>query len=288
MNKKLINIIIISFILLFMLLTFINKNVIVYSINDTINIFMTNVFPFLFITIILNNILLDLNFPFFINKICKNPYLFIFIMSALSGAPINAILISSFLDKKIITEKEASITLSFTTLNNPLFLYNYFNIYFNDNLKTIFMFLTIYISNILIYIIYYKKLKNNNLNIDYKPINFKKSLTNSIEKSIKTLINIFAIITFFKLITDIFFKNINLFSILLRGLIEITQGLNLLSIVESNFYKTLYSLIILSFGGLSIHIQISNILSKYNINYKYFYISRILLIIISIIISFII
>ena len=52
-------------------------------------------------------------------------------------------------------------------------------------------------------------------------------------------------------------------------------GLSLIELlVTIVIISILNSLVILSFTGFSIHIQIANILDEYPINYKYFYFSR--------------
>ena len=46
--------------------------------------------------------------------------------------------------------------------------------------------------------------------------------------------------------------------------------------------KELLTLVILIFGGLSIHIQVANVLNDYNIDYKNFYLAKIIMIVLSI------
>ena len=116
----------------------------------------------------------------------------------------------------------------------------------------------------------------------YQNTSFAKAFTDSIKTAINNMLNIFATIFFFYLLTNIIIKENNLISVFIKGLIEITQGLNYLSLLNISLKtKKLLTLAILQFQGLSIHMQISAILSKYNINYKYFYLSRIILIILS-------
>ena len=94
--------------------------------------YILKVFPFLFIMMILNNLLLKCNFPYYFNKIFKSDKLYIFINSILSVSPINAILIKNYLDNNCINEDNASKLLCFTSFNNPLFLYNYLMLILNN------------------------------------------------------------------------------------------------------------------------------------------------------------
>ena len=282
MNKKIINQILLILILALIFILF--KNYGSFS-SLTLNIgliYLTKVFPFLFIMMVINNLLININFPYYLSHIVKTPSLYTFILSIMSGSPLNAIILNNFLNQKVINEKDASIILSFTSFNNPLFLYNYFNLIFNNKLITLKLFFIIYLSNVILYFILKNKLKNNKYNISYKPLSFANSFTQSMKSASQNILNIFGTIFFFFLISNIIIKSNTPFSVLAKGIIEITQGLNgLINLNISLKIKELLVLAILQFQGLSIHMQIASVLSDYNINYKYFYLSRFLLIIIS-------
>lgn len=281
MNKKNINILFNLIIFYLIFKVFFNNALFYNSIILSLKMFIYKVFPFLFIMMILNKMLISFNFPYYLNKIFKKKEIYIMIMSMLSGSPINAIILNDYLKNKQINEKSASIILMFTTFNNPLFLYNYFLSNFTKK-DTFILMSIIYISNIIIYLIFKNKIStdSNNKFIIY---NIKNELFNNIYKSLESLIKIMGIIIFFKVITDLLFINKSYFTSLLKGLIELTTGLNSLNNFPYSLLKKIIALTIISFASLSIHMQISIILSSYKINYKYFYLSRILLIIINII-----
>lgn len=278
MFKKIINILTILLFILFFITIVFNIDILKISINYSFNLFFKNLFPFLFISLIINNILININFPFFFNKLFHNIYIYVFFISLLGGSPLNAIIIKDYLDKKYIDIKNASLLLSVTCFCNPLFIINYSKILFNNYLKIILLY---YFVNIIIFIIVFALLPKSAININYQNYNIKDIFLKSISNSILSLLNIFAIITFFILICNIFLYKTNNFSILLRGIIEISQGINLLYLISKIKIRELYFLIILLFSGFSIHIQISNYLSNYDINYLYFYIIRIILILLS-------
>lgn len=281
MNKKNINILFNLIIFYLIFKVFFNNALFYNSIILSLKMFIYKVFPFLFIMMILNKMLISFNFPYYLNKIFKKKEIYIMIMSMLSGSPINAIILNDYLKNKQINEKSASITLMFTTFNNPLFLYNYFLSNFTKK-DTFILMSIIYISNIIIYLIFKNKIviDTNNKFIIY---NIKNELFNNIYNSLESLIKIMGIIIFFKVITDLLFINESYFTSLLKGLIELTTGLNSLNNFSYSLLKKIIALTIISFASLSIHMQISIILSSYKINYKYFYLSRILLILINII-----
>lgn len=282
MNKKNINILFNLIIFYLIFKVFFNNTLFYNSIILSLKMFIYKVFPFLFIMMILNKMLISFNFPYYLNKIFKKKEIYIMIMSMLSGSPINAIILNDYLKNNQINEKSASITLMFTTFNNPLFLYNYFLSNFTKK-DTFILMSIIYISNIIIYLIFKNKIVIDNNRNKFINYNKKNELFNNIYNSLESLIKIMGIIIFFKVITDLLFINESYFTSLLKGLIELTTGLNSLNNFSYSLLKKIIALTIISFASLSIHMQISIILSSYKINYKYFYLSRILLIIINII-----
>ncbi len=283
MNKKRINIIFIILIYLFIYLIF-KENTSLSNITFlSFKMYILKVFPFLFIMMILNNLLLKCNFPYYFNKIFKSDKLYIFINSILSGSPINAILIKNYLENNNITEEDASKIICFTSFNNPLFLYNYLTLILKDFNNVLRVMGIIYFTNIVIYLYFRKRIKIKTL-VKYQNYNLRKELFNIISESTFNMIKIMGIIIFFKIILDLVMTKNNIIISLLKGLVEVTSGLNsLTSLSTSAKIKEIISYIIISFMGLSIHMQIIAILENYNINYKYFYLSRFFVIILGII-----
>ena len=86
-------------------------------------------------------------------------------------------------------------------------------------------------------------------------------------------------ITFYLVICDVL--NLN---IVLRGILEMTQGLN--SLINANvFNKEILAILFISFGGFSIHKQVKCILDETNLEYKYFFKGRVMQTIIAIILT---
>lgn len=283
MNKKKINIFIIILIYLFIYIIFRNSNNLSNITFLSLKMYILKVFPFLFIMMILNNLLIKCNLPYYFNKIFKNNDLYIFFSSILSGSPINAVILKNYLENDYITVKKASKILAYTSFNNPLFLYNYLHLILNNNYNVIKVMGILYISNFILYI-YFNKKNNSQSFIKYKEYNLKKELFNSIYESIQNLIKIMGIIIFFKIILDLLMTKESICYSLLKGLVEVTTGLNDLENFNISIkIKEIISYIIISFMGLSIQMQMSIILEKYNIDYKYFYTSRVFIIALGII-----
>ena len=146
----------------------------------------------------------------------------------------------------------------------------------------------LYILNIVIFIYLTNKMRIS-VKQNYKDYNLKKELFNSIYDSMQNLIKIMGIIVFFKIILDLTMPKNSLLFVIFKGLIEVTTGLNSLNTINVSIkIKEIISFIIISFMGFSIQMQISIILEKFNIDYKYFYLSRLFLIITGIIIILIV
>lgn len=266
---------------IFIILLFINFDVVVTSSIDAVNIWLFKVFPYLFIMFTINDILINLNFE----KIFTTTTPFIFIMSLLSGAPTNAFLISSLRNQEKIDEESANYSLYFTYFSNPLFLFSILSLLFNKfiALKLIIIH---YLSNIIIYFLVRKNIKNNHL------ASTKKSSFNlgfSIKKSMNTLIMILGTITFFMVLTNILTKTFalnELFTTILKGILEVTQGLNSLNNINLSLkIKEILAISFISFGGISIHSQVKCLLDEENLKYSYFFKGRIIQTTISIILT---
>ena len=266
---------------IFIILLFINFDVVVTSSIDAVNIWLFKVFPYLFIMFTINDILINLNFE----KIFTTTTPFIFIMSLLSGAPTNAFLISLLKKQEKIDEESANYSLYFTYFSNPLFLFSILSLLFNKfiALKLIIIH---YLSNIIIYFLVRKNIKNNHL------ASTKKSSFNlgfSIKKSMNTLIMILGTITFFMVLTNILTKTFalnELFTTILKGILEVTQGLNSLNNINLSLkIKEILAISFISFGGISIHSQVKCLLDEENLKYSYFFKGRIIQTTISIILT---
>ena len=88
------------------------------------------------------------------------------------------------------------------------------------------------------------------------------------------------IVTFFLIITTLLrdILPLNVFNkTLLSGLLEMTQGVKYLSILPlSTITKSVLMTFLISFGGLSVHMQVLSIISDTKIRYAPFFVARML------------
>lgn len=276
------------------------------SVKFSLSIWANNIFPSLFPFFVLSELLINYGFIEFVGELLKpimiklfkadSKTAFIFIMSILSGFPSNAKYTRELYKKNIIDKKQATKILTFTHFSNPLFILGTLSIMFLNNSEAgLLILLTHYLTNILIGIIfrnYYstiEKLTNISLKkaldkMNSQRINNSKSfgtiLTSSLLNTINTLLLILGVVTTFLILTTIIDNNINLNNYnqsILNGFVEMTQGLKYISILNIPLkFKATLSTMILSFGGLSVHMQIIGILSDTDIEYFPFLTARIL------------
>ncbi len=252
-------------------LIFKNYSLVLDATITSFDIWLNKVFPYLFIMIILNDVLLSLNFV----TIFKKPSLYVFFLSLTSGSPTSAIIINNLYTSRKIDKDYANITLLFSYFANPLFLYTILNTIFNSFTITIKLILIHYLSNFLIYLLFRKKLSPTNT----YSINSTINIASSIKKAMTTTTMVLGAITFYLVIS-----NILSLPLLLRGIMEMTQGLN--SLITLDFaHKDLLCMLFISFGGISIHTQVKCILDETDLDYTYFLKGRIYQTIIAIILT---
>ena len=214
----------------------------------------------------------------------------------LSGFPSNARNIRTYYDKGQISTKEANITLAYTHFANPLFILSTTAIFFLHNkISGLIIMISLYLSNIILGIIlrgYNPTGPNINFNtVSTKSQNFGPIFVSAIKKSIDTLLLILGILTTFLLLASLLINliNVNTYTeVIIKSIIEITMGLKDLGTLSISItHKTVLATTIITFGGLSVHLQVISQLIGTNIKYKYFLYGRIIGSLLALIISYI-
>lgn len=205
-------------------------------------------------------------------------------MSMFSGFPGNGKLIKEQLDNKNINEYEANKLLCMTHFSNPIFIIYTIGIQIFHNKKIGFIilishYITNFLTGLLFKNIYY--LEEENIKKEEKIfLPFIQLLKKSITNTFNNIIPIYGIIIFFSLLTTIInnYLQINPFSLsIINGLLEISNGIFFIQNLSINpITLAIIITFFISFGGLSIHIQIMSLLSKYHINYYLYLLSRII------------
>ena len=274
-------------IIIFFILIFIKKDIMYYTIYNTVILWFKNIVPNLLPMFIITSLIIESNliinicniFGKLFNKIfkCSNYAIFIYFLSLFTGSPSNAKYINDLINNNLISNTLSDKLLLFTSNYNILLIYSLLSLYLNKSIS-IKIIIIIIISNIIVGLIF------RNINyIDLKTNYIKRKINISkiIKDTIDTLLMILGTLIFFNIIINLLpIKNMLLKNIL-NGFLEITTGLKGLEYLDiSTNIKILLSTVYLSFGGLSIHTQIKSILP--DTNYTLFLKSRLYAIIISI------
>ncbi len=268
-----------------------NPTIIIDSVKYSLNVFINNVLPSLFPFFILGDILIKYNYIYFLNKVFKFKYSYIFLMSLFSGLPSNSKYIKELLDKNIISCKDASIILSTSFFPNPMFVIASVGFLIFGSIKLgITILLITYISNIIVYLFYYKKLTKVNIPINIKSESFFSFIKSSIINNVYTLIIILGTMTIFTIISNIIFNFIDLPILIenvLSAILEMTSGINKINEVNISLnIRFVLTSSIINFSSISIISQAFSILSDYNINKKLILKNKFLILLISFIISY--
>lgn len=302
--KKYSNLIIVILSFITLVLIFLNKSLISKTIITSFDIWFNTLVPSMFPMFILSDILISYNFTEYIPKrivnfiskifnISKNAVLIVF-LSMISGFPTNAINIRNALDKNMISKDEAEHLLLFNHFANPLFILETVGVfYFNSNRYGIIILLAHILSNIIIGLLFRSSncySTTNYISKNGKSQSFGNVLSESIKKTINSLLMVSGTVTLFlvlsTLIINVFDLNSYL-SLLVQGILEMTMSIANLSILNvSDVIKVVVATSIISFGGLSIHLQVFSVLDD-TIRYRNYFIGRIYQALISGVLAFI-
>lgn len=258
-----------------------SKGSVVLGATYALNLWSKSIFPILFPTFIVSDLLLSSNIINLITdklgvvfgKIFKTSKyaLYVFLISLLSGTPTNAKNLKILYDEGLISLESITKILSFTYFFNPFFILSF------TSLRILLIF---WISNLLtgLFLRNYYQERSKKVNYNIKiPFNFSKSIANNMT----IIINILGTITIFMVISyAVPFINeyVNVF---FTSILELSSGLYKIKMYFDLDFMYLFAL---SFGGISILMQIKSILKDTFVDYKFIMISRLISFIIALII----
>ena len=306
MKKILESICIIGILLFFGIEILMGSETVLQSVSFALNVWQKNIFPSLFPFFVLSEFLIQYGFVELVSELFRNVMQrlfringyasFVFIMSIISGFPSSAKYTRELYLQGHLNKDEASKLLTFTHFSNPLFILGTVSILFLQNKEVgILILLCHYFVNIIVGILFrnyapstdtYTKtsIKKAILMMHEKRISnsssFGKVISTAVVNSIQTLLLILGTVTLFLIITTVLDNNLSLnnyYQAILNGIVEMTQGLKYVSLLEIPLkLKSILTVMILSFGGFSVHIQMFSILSDTEIRYLPFLTARLL------------
>ena len=267
-----------------------------------------SLFPFFIATELLNNT----NIPYYLGKLTNKlmrpvfnvPGItsYAFIMGIISGYPIGAKIINKFVDDGSCTKQEAERMLAFTNNSSPLFIIGTVGIsMFGSTQIGIILFITHILSCITVGIIFglLSRKKEKTIALPFTKITAKTQIksigtiiSSSITNSISTILLIGGFIVLFTIIISILINlNIiqNITSVLswiginskysngiVCGLIELTNGINTISLIHTKYmsHQIIAIAFLLGAAGLSIFLQVYSIAQQKGLSIKYFFFGK--------------
>ena len=304
------NLVLSSIVLLLMMLFIINPKPNLEACLNGLIVWSTAIAPALFPFLIFTKLLSELNFienvSIYLSPLTKKLFrtpgvsAYIYTISILSGYPVGAKLTADFYEKGILTKDQACRIVTFTSTSGPLFIIGTVGIGMFDN-KAIGI--TILISHFIGAILnglLYRNYMYNNVNIaediNFSKINNKNLLEDIMLNSIKSILIIGGYVAiFFVIITML--NNANLLlpinnmlsyifnsiglptsisSPIVNGLVEVTKGCLDLSQVNniSSTLKCAIATFLISFGGLSIHMQSLTFIKRFDIKLSFYFLQK--------------
>lgn len=303
MRKIFTSIIIIVVLSFFMFKLLESSSQIMSVVSFSFDIFKNNIFPSLFPFFVLSHFLISYGFVQFISELfrpimyklfrVKGAGAFVFVMSLLSGFPSNSKYVRQLYLDGLINSYEGAKLLTFTHFSNPLFILGTVSLFLNKKVGILIL-VCHYFGNIVVGFLF----RNYYISeCDNRPVSFKKAILDmhnkrisnksfglividAVKNGVDTLLLIFGIVTLFLIVTTIINTSFNFssyYSSILSGIIEMTQGLKYVSLLDISLkIKGTLSVMFISFGGVSVHIQLLSILSDTDIKYFPFFIARII------------
>jgi len=261
------NILLLAFIVIIINVLF-NFQIVIINIRNAITLFEQKIFPSLFPIMVLSPFLINYGFlnvsNFVLGPVMKKLFntsknsSYIFTLSIISGFPGSAIYAKELYKQNLVSKADIEKIILFSHFANPIFILSIVTS------KPMLVLLSHYIVNLLIgFCIKNKKTTNNDSeDIVLLPKEFFNVFISAIKNCIETSLFILGVIIFFFMITAIFNYPI------LNVILELSQGLVFLnSHIVNNRLQASLSAALLSFGGISVHVQTMGTLSDIGIKY---------------------
>lgn len=257
----------------------INSSLITKSILDYTSLFIEKIFPASFLFFTLSSLLIDYHFIENIEKLLKvnGAIFYTVMMSLISGFPSGSKYIKDLLEKGLISDKTANYLITFTHFPNPMFILGSVSLLFPSSKYAKVLLFSLIAANLLLGLLLKPKQKEALPKEAEKELNFSTSLAKAITSSLKTILLIYGTSIFFFLIATIINHYINLSLskyIFVNGIFDLTKGIFLTSLLKSPILKAIFIISFISFGGLSVNIQIKSIIADTKIKYKNFLLGR--------------
>ena len=293
MKSKLSDVLVV-FLMLILLFEFLIQKEFIFSIvSYSLNVWIQNLLPSMFPFFVVSDILVSYHIINYIPRIFKNVFcslfkvsesvITIFFLSFLSGFPSNARIIRMMYESGEISKEEGNRALLFTHFSNPMFILSTVGVMFLHNEKYGYIILiSHFLGNVIIGIA--TRWMNYSFHYDYtqkfcESQNFSKVFIRAIRSSIDTCLLILGTVTCFLICSSLltYYFDFGYYgNTVIKGIMEITIGLKKLSLLSiPDIYKVVIATMFLSFGGLSVHLQVLSQIVDIDLSYHLYFVARI-------------
>lgn len=292
MTKLVKNVLLFTILSTVLLLFLVKSNLIVSSVNDSLDLFFSSVFPSLMPFFILIDVLNYFNYFASLSKILKFKFSDFILVSMVSGLPSNAKYLSTYIEKGLISKKDASILLGLSFFPNPMYVISVVGVMLFGNVYFGIKFLiSLYLSSLIVFALNYKRIKYVKVESTRDKKGFVSMLSDSIIKNSKCLIIIFGNIFIFNIIVSLLnyvlpFDNSTISVINL--IFEMSSGIKKTSLLTIPINtKLIIASLGLSASGLAVISQALSILPRDSIDLKALFKSKLLCLVFNFLIIYI-
>ena len=293
MRNKLFDSIIIIMMIFSFICTLLYRDLVYDTISYSLHIWVHTLLPSMFPFFVVSDILVSYHIINYIPRIFKNVFcslfkvsesvITIFFLSFLSGFPSNARIIRMMYESGEISKEEGNRALLFTHFSNPMFILSMVGVMFLHNEKYGYIILiSHFLGNVIIGII--TRWMNYSFHYDYtqkfcESQNFSKVFIRAIRSSIDTCLLILGTVTCFLICSSLltYYFDFGYYgNTIIKGIMEITIGLKKLSLLSiPDIYIVVIATMFLSFGGLSVHLQVLSQIVDIDLSYHLYFVARI-------------
>ncbi len=208
-----------------------------------------------------------------------------FVLGIISGYPLGAITVCQLYEKSYITNHEAQRLLAFCNNSGPLFILGAVGVslYQSPKIGAI-LYLCHIISAIITGLMFRFYHKNSYIaptsEIKLENENMSRLFSLALSNSIQSILTVSGSVIFFSVVASILLDLLPLrepFDLILSGILEFTTGVKNISISSLCVFKKLVlSSGVVGFAGLSVHLQVMSVVSKYNLSLKPYIIGKLI------------
>lgn len=208
-----------------------------------------------------------------------------FVLGIISGYPLGAVTVCNLYQGFYISKTEAERMLGFCNNSGPLFILGSVGIGMYAGLDVGVMLYTVHIISAVLTGVILRFYKKNDYLAPQTKITVKENSPGAgfgevLENSLRSILNICGAVMFFSVVSRLFLDFVSIkeqYMALIYGICEFASGTARVSVLDIDFLsKMVLSSFIVGFAGISVHIQVLAVVSKYSLSMKPYILGKLL------------